>query len=94
MPVVRSYLLSWEVDGWKDYIFWQETDPKTVVRINELIRDILRNPFEGIGKPEPLRNQLKGQWSRRITQEHRLVYKVEGGAETPRVVILQCRFHY
>jgi len=94
MSSATAYELVWEPEGWKEYIFWQETDPKVVPRINELIRDALRHPFEGIGKPEPLRNQLKGLWSRRITQEHRLVYRVEGGQEQPRIVILQCRFRY
>lgn len=94
MPPAKAYQLVWEPEGWKDYIFWQETDTKIVSRINELIRDTLRHPFEGIGKPEPLRNQLKGQWSRRITQEHRLVYRVESDADRQRIVILQCRFHY
>ncbi|MCJ9752036.1 Txe/YoeB family addiction module toxin [Neorhizobium sp. BETTINA12A] len=94
MPPGKAYLLVWEPEGWREYVSWQETDPKMVGRINELIRDILRHPFEGIGKPEPLRNQLKGQWSRRITQEHRLVYRVENSSDQPRLIILQCRFHY
>jgi toxin YoeB len=87
-------LLVWHVRGWDDYLYWQENDRKIVVRINELLRDALRHPFEGIGKPEPLRNQLKGQWSRRITQEHRLVYRVEGEGERQMLIVLQCRFHY
>ncbi|WP_117193529.1 Txe/YoeB family addiction module toxin [Rhizobium terrae] len=89
-----SFLLVWDPEAWRDYIYWQETDPKIVLRVNELIKDTLRHPFEGIGKPEPLRNQLKGHWSRRITQEHRLVYRVESSGDQPRLVILQCRFHY
>ncbi|WP_105384250.1 Txe/YoeB family addiction module toxin [Neorhizobium alkalisoli] len=93
MPPAKTFLLVWEPEAWREYIYWQETDPKIVIRINELIKDALRHPFEGIGKPEPLRNQLKGQWSRRITQEHRLVYRVEDVGE-PRLVVLQCRFHY
>ncbi|MCW0001668.1 Txe/YoeB family addiction module toxin [Pararhizobium sp. YC-54] len=84
----------WEPAGWNEYIYWQETDPKVVLRINDLIRDMLRHPFEGIGKPEPLRNQLKGYWSRRITQEHRLVYKVEGPSEKRVLIVVQCRSHY
>jgi antitoxin YefM len=60
-------VLGWEPDGWKQYSYWQQNDPKMVSRINELIKDALRHPFEGIGKPQPLRNQLEGQWSRRIT---------------------------
>jgi toxin YoeB len=84
----------WEAAGWSQYIFWQETYPKVVLRINELVKDMLRHPFEGIGKPEPLRNQLKGYWSRRITHEHRLVYKVEGPAGKRVLIIVQCRSHY
>lgn len=80
----------WLPGGWADYLQWQEQDRKTLHRINEVIRDTLRNPFAGIGKPEPLKGNLKGWWSRRITQEHRLVYRVE--AET--LIIMQCRFHY
>lgn len=86
--------LMWDTAGWHDYIYWQETDPKIASRINDLIRDMLRHPFEGIGKPEPLRNQLKGYWSRRITQEHRLVYKVEGPSQKQILIIVQCRAHY
>ena len=82
--------LTWLPNGWNDYLFWQETDKKIVGRINELIRDTLRNPFTGIGKPEPLRNNLKEWWSRRITGEHRLIYKVEAEC----LLIMQCRFHY
>ncbi|MDS4031165.1 MAG: Txe/YoeB family addiction module toxin [Candidatus Contendobacter sp.] len=76
--------------GWEDYLYWQQTDKATLRRINQLIRDIQRDPFTGIGKPEPLRHDFKGGWSRRITDEHRLVYGVEDDA----LVILQCRFHY
>jgi toxin YoeB len=87
-------LLVWHERGWSDCIYWQENDRKMVVRINELLRDTIRHPFEGIGKPEPLRNQLEGQWSRRITQEHRLIHRVEGEGERQVLVVLQCRFHY
>ncbi len=87
-------LLVWHAHGWDDYLYWQENDRKIVVRINEILRDALRHPFEGIGKPEPLRNQLKGQWSRRITQEHRLIYRVEGEGERQMLIALQCRFRY
>lgn len=86
--------IAWEPDGWKEYLYWQQNDPKILARINELIRDTLRHPFEGLGKPEPLRNQLKSHWSRRITQEHRLVYRVEGEGDSRMITILQCRFHY
>lgn len=82
--------ITWLPNGWKDYIHWQETDRKIFQRVNELIKDALRNPFSGIGKPEPLKNNLKGWGSRRITQEHRLIYRVEDGG----LLILQCRFHY
>jgi toxin YoeB len=76
--------------AWQDYIHWQSNDSKLLQRINELIKDIQRHPFSGIGKPEPLKFDLKGYWSRRINAEHRLVYKVEGKT----VYIAQCRYHY
>jgi len=82
--------LTWLPNGWKDYLYWQETDRKILQRVNELIRDALRNPFAGIGKPQPLKNNLKGWWSRRITQGHRLIYRVEAG----NLLIMQCRFHH
>ena len=76
--------------AWEDYVFWQANDPKIVSRINQLIKDILRDPHSGIGKPEPLKHAFRGYWSRRIDAEHRIVYKpVEGG-----VVIAQLRYHY
>jgi toxin YoeB len=77
-------------NAWEDYLYWQKTDRKVVLRINVLIREIQRDPFDGIGKPEPLRHALSGYWSRRITDEHRIVYKVEGDA----VLIAQLRYHY
>ncbi len=76
--------------AWEEYLFWQSTDRKVLFRINSLIRDIQRSPFEGIGKPEPLKHALAGYWSRRITDEHRIVYKVEKDA----LLIAQLRFHY
>lgn len=82
--------LTWLPNGWNDYLYWQANEHKVLLRVNEVIRDALRNPFTGIGKPEPLRNNLKGWWSRRITGEHRLVYRVEGDS----LLIMQCRFHY
>jgi len=82
--------LIWLPNGWADYLFWQNNDRKILLRVNILIRDAMRSPFEGIGKPEPLRANLKGWWSRRITQEHRLIYRCENDA----LIILQCRFHY
>ena len=77
-------------EAWDDYLHWQKQDRKRVERINKLIREIQRAPFEGIGKPEPLKHALSGFWSRRITDEHRVVYKVEGDA----LLIAQLRFHY
>lgn len=82
--------LTWLPNGWKDYLYWQESDRKILQRVNEVIRDTQRSPFSGIGKPEPLKNHLKDWWSRRITREHRLVYRIEGDS----LLIMQCRFHY
>lgn len=76
--------------AWSDYLYWQAQDKKTLERINALIKECARTPFEGIGKPEPLRGDLRGWWSRRIDREHRLVYRVEDGA----LFIAQCRYHY
>jgi toxin YoeB len=76
--------------GWEDYQHWVQTDRATLKRVNRLIEDVLRDPFTGIGKPEQLRHVLSGAWSRRITEEHRLVYLVDGDD----VVILQARYHY
>lgn len=76
--------------GWDDYQHWVQTDRATLKRINRLIDDMLRDPFTGVGKPEQLRHALAGAWSRRITEEHRLVYLVDGDD----VVILQARYHY
>jgi len=76
--------------GWDDYLYWQEHDAKILGRLNALIKDCTRNPFAGIGKPEPLRGNWSGWWSRRITDEHRLVYRVAAGA----LEIAQCRYHY
>ncbi|MBM3857208.1 MAG: Txe/YoeB family addiction module toxin [Verrucomicrobia bacterium] len=82
--------LTWLPSGWNDYLFWQTHDRKILLRVNELIRDAMRTPFSGIGKPEALKANLKGWWSRRITQEHRLVYRCENDM----IIIFQCRFHY
>jgi toxin YoeB len=76
--------------AWDDYLFWQRTDPRIIRRINELIKDAMRHPFEGLGKPEPLRHALAGYWSRRITDEHRMVYKAPGED----LLIAQLRYHY
>ena len=82
--------LQWDFDAQEDYISWQTHDKKILKRINQLIKDIGRNPFEGIGKPEPLKGNLSGFWSRRIDEEHRLVYVVEDNA----ILIISCRGHY
>jgi toxin YoeB len=76
--------------GWEDYLYWQNTDKSTLKKINALIKEIERLPFEGSGKPEPLKYNLAGWWSRRINLEHRIVYKTEKES----IVILQCRYHY
>lgn len=80
--------------AWKLYEFWLEFDAATLVRINDLIRECRRTPFKGSGKPEPLKGNLKGWWSRRITNEHRLVYRVRGKDTEQALEIAQCRFHY
>jgi toxin YoeB len=76
--------------AWEDYLYWQKTDKKMVKRINELIRDIDRNKYEGIGKPEPLRHNLSGWWSRRIDEEHRVVYKIQDES----ILLAQLRYNY
>jgi len=76
--------------AWEDYIYWQQTDKKNLKKINQLIKDIKRDPFEGIGKPEPLKHELSGFWSRKITDEHRLVYEVVNSS----IAIASCRYHY
>lgn len=77
-------------NAWQDYLYWQRTDKKTLKRINTLVKEIQREPFEGIGKPEPLKHALSGYWSRRISDEHRMVYKVDKDS----VLIAQLRYHY
>jgi toxin YoeB len=76
--------------AWEDYLYWQKTDRRLLKRINQLIREIRRTPFEGIGKPEPLKHGLAGYWSRRINDEHRIVYKVADDS----LLIAQLRYHY
>ena len=76
--------------AWQDYLYWQKNDKKNLKRANELIKDIQRNKHEGIGKPEPLKHNLSGYWSRRITNEHRIVYKIENDS----ILIAQLRYHY
>jgi toxin YoeB len=82
--------LLWAEEAWDDYLYWQSTDKRILKRINELIRDVRRSPFSGIGKPEPLKHSLAGFWSRRITDEHRLVYAINDGT----MLIAACRYHY
>ena len=80
--------------AWEDYRYWVQNDPNTVKKITQLINEIKVEPFKGLGKPEPLRGNLAGWWSRRITGAHRLVYKVEGTTPNHRLTIIQARFHY
>lgn len=77
-------------NAWDDYLYWQKTDKKILKRINQLIQDVRRTPFIGLGKPKPLKHALLGYWSRRITEEHRMVYKVTEEA----IAIAQLRYHY
>lgn len=83
-------LLAWTDAAWSDYLYWQGQDRKTLKRINQLIKETLRDPFEGIGKPEPLKESLSGFWSRRIDDTNRLVYVVDDGYLT----VIACRYHY
>jgi toxin YoeB len=87
--------VSFTPNGWEDLEHWISNDPDTVTRIKDLINSIRKDPFKGLGKPEPLKYELKGYWSRRITDEHRIVYKVSGtkGVDQ-KCLIIQCRFHY
>ena len=82
--------LAWDKNGWSDYLYWQNQDKKTLKRINRLIQNTLTNPFEGIGKPEPLKENLSGYWSRRIDEVNRLVYQVNDEY----IIIISCRYHY
>lgn len=88
------YAITWLPNGWKNYLYWQESDQendrKILAGVNQMIRGALRNPITGIGKPEPLRNNLKGWWSRRITEARRLIFKVENES----LLIMKCWFHY
>ena len=80
----------WVEEAWEDYLYWQLQDKKMLKRINTLLKDIERNNFEGLGKPEPLKGELSGFWSRRIDDTHRLVYRIRGGV----LEVLSCRGHY
>ena len=82
--------VAWTDTAWDDYLYWQEQDKKTLKRINKLLTEIKRSPFEGIGKPEALKETLSGFWSRRIDESHRLVYAVDD----TRITIISCRYHY
>jgi toxin YoeB len=77
-------------DAWEDYLYWQQTDKQTLRKINQLLKEIQRTPFSGLGKPEPLKHQLQGCWSRRIDSEHRLVYEITDNT----LKVIGCRFHY
>lgn len=83
-------ILAWADNAWEDYLYWQQTDQKTLKRINTLIKEIQRQPFIGIGDPEPLKHHWPGYWSRRIDREYRLVYRVENEM----IIVVQCRYHY
>jgi len=80
--------------AWEDYLHWQRADANTLERVNALIKECTRSPFRGTGKPEPLRGELRGWWSRRITLEDRLVYRVTGQGDAQQLEIAQCRYHY
>jgi toxin YoeB len=86
--------LLWSEDAWSDYLYWQEHDENVLRRINALLRDIMRSPFAKTGKPEPLRGDLAGWWSRRITGDHRIVHQARGSGDEQRIEIVACRYHY
>ncbi|KJC44204.1 addiction module protein [Bradyrhizobium sp. LTSP849] len=87
-------LIAWTELAWQDYLQWQTEDEKILTAINDLIKDIKRDPFRGLGKPEPLKHDLRGWWSRRITGEQRLVYRLQGKDDGQQLVIAECRYHY
>ena len=86
--------LLWTEEAWEDYLYWQNADKDVLRKVNDLIKDAKRDPFKGLGKPEPLKETLKGWWSRRITGEHRLIYRVIGKGQSQQIEISQCRYHY
>jgi toxin YoeB len=86
--------LVWSQEAWSDYLHWQKADRDILEKVNILIKDMTRNPFKGLGKPEPLKGALTGWWSRRITGEHRLVYRVAGKHDAQALEIAACRYHY
>lgn len=81
-------------NAWEDYLYWQDHDRQMLARLNDLVRECLRHPFTGTGKPEPLKGNLKGWWSRRIDRENRLVYRVTGTGDAQTLEVAQCRYHY
>ncbi len=81
-------------NAWEDYLHWQAEDEKMLARLNALLKECMRTPFKGTGKPEPLSGNLSGWWSRRLNQEHRLVYRVSGKGEVQALAVAQCRYHY
>ena len=87
---MNTKTIQWGFNAWEDYLYWQKESKKNLKRINTLIKDISRNPFDGLGKPEPRKGNLLGLWSRRIDEEHRLVYTVNDNS----VIIIACRGHY
>lgn len=88
-------IIEFTKNAWEDFEYWIETDSSMVIKIKDLLKSIRQNPFKGLGKPEPLKYGLKGYWSRRISQEHRLVYKISGKKRIDqKCSIIQCRFHY
>lgn len=87
---MSNRLLSWTDEAWHSYVYWQTQDKKTLKRINKLLTDVQRSPFEGMGKPEPLKENLSGFWSRRIDDTNRLVYAVDDTA----ITVISCRYHY
>jgi toxin YoeB len=86
--------LQWTSKAWEQYLYWLENDQDVLKQINDRIKECRRTPFKGTGKPEALKGSLRGWWSRRITREHRLVYRVEGKDDEQQLMISQCRFHY
>ncbi|NOQ36195.1 MAG: Txe/YoeB family addiction module toxin [Methylococcaceae bacterium] len=83
-------IIAWSENAWEDYLYWQANDKKILKRINSLVTEITRHPFSGAGNPEALKHQWSGYWSRRINQEHRIIYKVSNDM----LIIAQCRYHY
>lgn len=85
--------VQFDPQGWEDFRHWLDRDPKMIARIREIIRDTRRNPYSGIGKPEPLKGKWQGYWSRRIGQEHRFIYRIAGAGENQTLMVAMCRYH-